>query len=103
MFAITSLVPLTLVLMMQLINSNADMTPGSLDSDASTLEGYHGMLAQERRLARIVITEAHRTPRTAVFNTIRHAGEGLRQLPAANVPIHERVYNLTKRTHDFIE
>jgi len=57
------------------------MTPGTLETDATKLEGYHGMLAGERRLARIVLMDAHRTPRTARFNSIMTVGKNIRQLP----------------------
>lgn len=61
------------------------------------------MLAQERRLARIAIIQAHRTPRTAIFTAVRRTGEALRRLPASNVPVHEQMYSLTKNVHTFID
>ena len=79
------------------------MTPGNLESEASTLEEYHGTLAQERRQARIRLENAHRAPRTERLDDIVEVWDNLIQLPAVNLPLHKGVYNATKESHDYLE
>ena len=61
------------------------------------------MLAYERRLARIILMDAYRTPRTSRFNTIMAAGENLKQLPRTNGPLHADIFNVTYESHYYID